>query len=99
MARLEFAPSALADLEEIAEYVAARNPKAAARLVARLKEQAWNLAGQPAMGRAREELAPKLRSFPVDRYVLFYRPLEGGIEVARVLHGMRDIDAIFAEEG
>jgi plasmid stabilization system protein ParE len=34
----------------------------------------------------------------VNRYVLFYRSLTGavGIELIRVLHGARDIDAIFA---
>jgi toxin ParE1/3/4 len=50
------------------------------------------------MGRAREELASELRSFPVRRYVVFYRPLVDGIEVVRVLHGARDVTEI-AEEG
>ena len=38
-------------------------------------------AEQPKMGRAREELASGLRSFPVRRYVVFYCPLVDGIEV------------------
>jgi toxin ParE1/3/4 len=46
-------------------------------------------------GRERPELAPRLRSFPAGRYVLFYRPIGGGIEIVRVLHGSRDIDSIF----
>jgi len=54
------------------------------------------------MGRAREELAASLRSFPFGRYVIFYVPFEDGIDVVgidvvRVLHGARDIDAIFSE--
>ena len=95
MARVEFAPAAAIDLTEIAEYVAADNRPAAAKLIARFKEQAANLARSPGIGRPRVELQPRLRSFPIGRYVLFYRPVEGGIEVVRVLHGMRDIDQIF----
>lgn len=47
------------------------------------------------MGRSREELAPGLRSFPVARYVVFYRTGHRGIEIARVLHGARDLDLLF----
>lgn len=49
------------------------------------------------MGRAREELAASLRSFPFGRYVIFYVPIEDGIDVVRVLHSARDIDAIFGD--
>ena len=50
------------------------------------------------MGRARHELAVDLRSFPFGRYVIFYVPIEGGIDVVRVLHSARDVDASFGEE-
>jgi toxin ParE1/3/4 len=61
----------------------------------RFYERLVLLAGQPLLGRLRPELAPNLRSFPVDNHVIFYRPIDHGIEVARVLHGARDIDALF----
>jgi toxin ParE1/3/4 len=38
---------------------------------------------------------PALRSLAVGNYLIFYLPVEDGIEVVRVLPGMRDIDAIF----
>ncbi len=47
------------------------------------------------MGRARDELARGVRSFPFGRYVVFYMPLDNGIDVVRVLHGSRDIDEEF----
>ena len=53
------------------------------------------LAGQPLMGRERPELAPNLRSFSVGSYVILYRPISEGIEVGRIIHGARDIDAQF----
>ncbi|MDF5714977.1 MAG: type II toxin-antitoxin system RelE/ParE family toxin [Rhizonema sp. NSF051] len=49
----------------------------------------------PGMGRKRDELVPNLRSFPVGNYLIFYRPVNQGIEVIRVLHGARDIPSIF----
>jgi toxin ParE1/3/4 len=51
------------------------------------------LAQRPRIGRARDELAEGLRSFPVGRYVIFYLPLPEGIEIVRVLHGARDLRA------
>jgi toxin ParE1/3/4 len=50
------------------------------------------------MGRARDELAPGVRSFPVGRYVAFSVPRNDGVDVVRVLHGARDIDAVFNPE-
>jgi|GEM_PF-3210350 toxin ParE1/3/4 len=53
------------------------------------------LSAQPNMGRGRDELAESLRSLPVGRYVIFYRPIAGGVEIIRVLHGSRDLDNVF----
>ncbi len=36
-------------------------------------------------------------SFPSGRYVIFYVPIEDRIDVVRVLHDARDIDAVFDE--
>jgi toxin ParE1/3/4 len=47
------------------------------------------------MGRARPELRPDLRSFPVGRFVIFYREVRDGIEIVRVLRGARDLPALF----
>jgi len=47
------------------------------------------------MGMSREELMPDLRSLPIGSYVVFYLPIEQGIDIVRVLPGMRDIDAFF----
>lgn len=49
------------------------------------------------MGRARNVLAAGMRSFPFGRYVIFYEPIDDRIDVVRVLHSTRDIDAMFGE--
>ncbi|MEQ1881287.1 MAG: type II toxin-antitoxin system RelE/ParE family toxin [Burkholderiales bacterium] len=91
-------PLAETDILEIWDYIADDSLTAADRWVDHLDEQFRVLATQPMMGRAREELAPGVRSFPFGRYVVFYVPLANGIDVVRVLHGARDIDAVFNPE-
>jgi toxin ParE1/3/4 len=49
------------------------------------------------MGRKRDDLAKGLRSFPVGKYLIFYHLVKGDIEIARVLHGSRNIDEEFSE--
>jgi toxin ParE1/3/4 len=96
MVRLTITESARADLREIRTYIAKDNPAAACRVVERLRTQARKLAATPGMGRRREDLRPELFSFPVGRHVLFYRPQAGGIVLVRVLHGARDLPALFS---
>ena len=100
MPRLVIAPKARQDLRAIRDYIAKDDPNAARRIVVRLRDLARLLAGAPGLGRRRPELGLDLRSFVADSYVLFYRPLAGsaGIEVARVLHGARDVDAVFSAD-
>jgi toxin ParE1/3/4 len=47
------------------------------------------------MGAERSDLATALRSWPLDNYLIFYKPLPDGIEVLRVLHGARDLPPFF----
>ena len=82
-------PLAETDILEIWDYIADDSLAAADRWVDRLDEQFRVLATQPMMGRARDELAPGVRSFLFGRYVIFYVPLDNGIDVVRVLHGAR----------
>lgn len=98
MARVLRRPQAAEDIAEIWDYIADDSLAAADRFVDQLDEQFGLLATQPQIGRARGELAPDVRSFPFGRYVIFYLPLADGIEVVRILHSARDIDAVFGEE-
>jgi toxin ParE1/3/4 len=98
MLRVTRRPLADTDILEIWDFIADDSVSAADRWVDHLGEQFRLLATQPMMGRARDELAPGVRSFPFGRYVVFYVPLDGGIDVVRVLNGARDIDAVFSPE-
>jgi toxin ParE1/3/4 len=95
MSRVTRRPHAEADILEIWGYIAEDSVVAADRWVDKLDEKFALWATQPMMGRARDELSPGIRSLAFGRYVVFFQPLPDGIDVIRVLHGSRDIDASF----
>jgi toxin ParE1/3/4 len=95
MARVTRRPQAEADILEIWDYIAEDSVVDADRWLDRLDEKLALWATQPLMGRARDELAPGIRSLALGRYVVFFEPLQDGIDVVRVLHGSRDIDTTF----
>ena len=68
MPRVTRRPLAEADILELWDYIADDSLAAADRWVDRLDEQFRLLAAQPMMGRARDELAPRVRSFPFGRF-------------------------------
>ncbi len=88
-------PEAEADLEDIWWYIAQNNLPDADLFLDRLQEKLLKLAEFPQMGISREELSPILRSFSVGNYLIFYFPLSNGIDIVRVLHGARNLEAIF----
>ncbi len=88
-------PRARADLTDIWAWIAVDDPRAADQNLAQLRQVFERLATMPEMGRARPELLLRLRSFPSGRHVVFYRAIEEGVEIVRVLHGSRDISALF----
>ncbi|MGD0662558.1 MAG: type II toxin-antitoxin system RelE/ParE family toxin [Syntrophorhabdales bacterium] len=90
-------PRAVADLAEIWDYISDDNEARADAFIDLLDRKIQMLAARPQMGRAREELAEGLRSFPVGRYVIFYRSTPKNIEIVRILHSARDLPALFDE--
>ncbi|MHC5726665.1 MAG: type II toxin-antitoxin system RelE/ParE family toxin [Nostoc sp.] len=91
-----FTVPASRDIESIIDLIADRSGlDAADRFLNKINGKCNNLAMFPSMGRKRSELLSSLRSFPVDDYLIFYRPIETGIEVLRVVNGYRDLDALF----
>jgi toxin ParE1/3/4 len=86
---------ARSDLDEIWLYIARDNLEVADKFIHAIVSRFPKLAAMPLIGRQREELLPRLRSFPVSCYVIFYRPIENGVEIVRVLHGARDFPPLF----
>jgi plasmid stabilization system protein ParE len=95
MSTLIISPEAEQDLLDIWLYIAEDSPVNADRFLDRLEEKALKLSEFPQIGTDRPELASDLKSFPVERYVLYYRTSTSGIELVRVLHSSRDINRVF----
>ncbi|MEA5600647.1 type II toxin-antitoxin system RelE/ParE family toxin [Nostoc sp. UHCC 0252] len=98
MSRFRISTQAAQDIENIWKYIAPNNFKAANKLFDTLRESFPKLAKFPQMGRERSDLAPLLRTFPVKNYLIFYRLIDEGIEIVRILHGLQDIETIFQDE-
>jgi len=79
------------DAFDIAYHIAQDNPAAARHFLRTLEKKLTMLARHPLAGRARPSLQKDLRSFSVGDYLVFYRPIPSGIELARILHGARHL--------
>jgi toxin ParE1/3/4 len=82
------------DLVDIWLYVAQDNPDAADRVLEDLDRRWAQLADNPHIGRARPDIAPDVRYFPVGKYLILDRLLPDGIDVVRVVHGARRLDSL-----
>ena len=94
MAHFKITSAAQDDLLDIWEYIAEDNESSADKFLRGLNTKFHALAEQPGIGRERFELIQDIRSFPVGRYLIFYRITHYGIEITRVLHGSRDLASI-----
>lgn len=76
-------------------YIAEDQPINADRYLDKLQDKALKLAEFPDLGRDRPELVEGLKSFPVDRYNLYYQITDTKLILVRVLPADRDITIIF----
>jgi len=90
MSQVVFHPSARQDLLDIETYIAEDNLIEAETFVAFLEHECEVISEYPRMGVARPDLALHIRMFPVRDYLIFYQPIEDGIEVIHIIHASRD---------
>lgn len=79
---------------ELWSFIAADSLAAADQMLDAIGDKLNLLAASPRLGPARPDIAEGVRLFPVKRYVIPYRELPGGIEVVRVVHGMRRLSGM-----
>jgi toxin ParE1/3/4 len=96
-------PEALRDLDGIASFLQQADHDVAHRFL-RAAERAFALlAAQPLMGQAYPHPRhSELRVWPIRRrfrkYLVFYRPIPGGVDIVRVLHGARDLPRVLQDD-
>lgn len=92
---LVISESARNDLKEIWSYISGNDVDAAERLIRELSAKFDLLEANPALGQAKHQFVLNLRSFPHKRYMIFYFPIQNGVEIYRVIHSSRELETIF----
>jgi plasmid stabilization system protein ParE len=101
MSRYQFTPQAVDDLFEIWSYVARDSVGAANRLEAAVHTACAFLAEGPLRGSTREDITRlplrfwTVQAFP--NYIIVYDPHTDPLQIIRILHARRDIQAILGE--
>lgn len=91
MSGYESHPKVADDLADLAEFIAADNPAAAARVVDEVLDAIAALADSPGIGHRRDDLTSRpLRFWRVYDYLIAYAPDEHPLWVVAVLHGSRN---------
>lgn len=98
MSRLYVSSAARSDLINIWEFLAYVSERKAERAMKAIYRRFDTLLEFPESGKRRDELKRGLRSFPVEKYVVFYFIVEDGIRIARILHSAQDIEQILIDE-
>ena len=104
MAAIVKRPAALLDIEEHAWFIFQDNEEAGLRFPFACDATFERLLEAPHIGSARRFRHSRLaglRQWPVQgfpNHLVFYLPIEDGIEIVRVLHGARDVEHILATE-
>src|SRR5262245_58809109 len=94
---------ALRDLEGLVDYLRERSVEVAQRFVDATEETFRFLAENREVGQLCHFADARLVGMRVWRiehfpnHLVFYLPIDNGVQIVRVLHGARDIDALFGE--
>ena len=94
---LTISNEAIADLEEIWDYVAEDSPINADRFIDKIYGKCLDLTELEGVGRQRNELIKGILSLPFRKYVIFFRRSKNKIEIVRVLRSSRNIESIFKD--
>ena len=90
MKRFRVSHGAERDLEEVFLYWANRaSLDVADRVIDAIVERFWILGQYPDAGRPCPEVAPGVKSFPAGKYLIYYRKISRGVEIAHVFHAAR----------
>lgn len=103
MGEIKKRPQVISDLIEIATYIGENNLESSDRFLFSAEETFRELGNFPQMGRICHFSHPKLTEIRqigikgFKKYLVFYCLIENGVEILRVIHGIRDIEAILED--
>ncbi len=99
MGSYAFSELAVQDLNQICDYITQSNVKAASQLFYSIRKKCKLVADFPNMGKDYAWIAPNLRGFIMNGYIVFYYPQQNGINSVRVVDGRRDFEILLEEIG
>ncbi|QLE40883.1 type II toxin-antitoxin system RelE/ParE family toxin [Nostoc sp. C052] len=85
------------DINEIADYFAETSVEAGERFFSEFNHKCQQLVAFPNNGKSYAKIRPDLRGVSLQGYIIFYRVLDDGIEILRVVSGRRNFPSIFEE--
>jgi len=98
--QLFYTLQALADLDDIFDFIAADNPLRARTYIDEIRLACRNLCDSPMIGAERPDLRPGLRILPLwRRIVIAYEQAPDRIDILGIFSGGRDYEAIMTGRG
>ena len=94
------APEAISDLEQIIDYLAMDNVNKGNKgenFLNEFNKKCRYLTQFPMMGRSYRKIRSYLRGLPMKNHIIFYRVLNDGLEIMRVVPANRYLEAIFSD--
>jgi toxin ParE1/3/4 len=85
------------DLNEIADYFAENSLEAGEQFFRAFNRKCQQLVTFPNSGKSYAAIRPDLRGLSLESYVIFYRILDDGVEILRVVSGRRNFPSLFEE--
>jgi toxin ParE1/3/4 len=85
------------DLTEISDYFAEKNMDAGERFFREFNSKCQQLISFPSSGKSYGLIRSDLRGLSLEGYIIFYRILDDGIEILRVVSGRRNLPSLFEE--
>ena len=87
--KVELVEAAEEDLADIGEYILKDNPFAAEKIIDHIHRSLSQLSSFPYMGREPDDyklVEAGYRILVVDKYMVFYKVMDGVIEIRRIIH-------------
>ena len=98
--RVDLSETALDDLSGIGAFIGETNPLRAETFVEEIRERCLGLGSMPrAFPLVPRHEGTGVRRCPFRAYLIFYRIRTDVVEILRVVHGSRDIDALLFPGG
>ncbi|MGK7927096.1 MAG: type II toxin-antitoxin system RelE/ParE family toxin [Spirulina sp.] len=91
-------PPAIQDLQAIVDYFSTTSVEAGERFIGKFEAWCQKLRTFPTIGKRYDGLRVGLRGVVIDEYILFYQVTDDVVEIVRVVHGKRDLMALFNPE-